>query len=269
MKSAVKILKRSILFVIVLLVILWAAFYLFGGQILKTGIETAATKALDVGVKVGNVGLSIFRGEVEIKNLVVNNPAGYTHKNLLTLDDGQVTASIGSLLSDTVHIKQIKLDGIELTIEQKVLSNNLQDVIKTVSAKQQKPESEPAKAGKKLHIDKLEITNIHVKAKLLPVPGKADTVSLTLSPITMTNLGTDNKLSTVVLVNKILMAIAEGVTKQGAGVLPENIVGTMKSILNKTIDIGKTATKESEKVIDTGKDIVEGFKGLLRPKEEK
>jgi len=267
MKSTVKILKWSILPIIILLVILGVAFYLFGELILKTGIETAATKALAVGVSIDDVDLSVIKGRVGIKNIVVSNPAGYTHKNLLILNDGQVTASIGSLLSDTVHIKQIKLDGLQLTIEQKALSNNLQDVIKSLPAKD-KPESAPAEAGKKLHIDELEITNINVKAKLLPIPGKADTISLNLAPIRMSNLGTDNKLSTAILVNKILLAIAEGIARQGAGVLPENMVGKMKSTLDETIKLGKTATKESEKLIDTGKDIVEGFKGLLKPKKK-
>ena len=267
MKSAVKLLKWLILPVIILLVILGVVFYFFGELVLKTGIETAATRALAVGVSIDDVDLSVIAGRVGIKNIVVSNPAGYTHKNLLILNDGSITASIGSLLSDTVHIKQIKLDGLELTIEQKVLSNNLQDVIKSLPAKNQ-GKSAPAEAGKKLHIDELEITNIKVKAKLLPVPGKADTVSLTLAPIRMSNLGTDNKLSTTVLVSKILLAIAEGVAKEGTGVLPENMVGAMRSTLDETIKLGKTATKESEKLIDTGKNIVEGFKGLLKPKKK-
>jgi len=268
MKLPTKILNMVLLTVVVLVIILIAAFYLFGELALKLGIETAATRALNVGVYIDDVDLSVLAGRVEIDGLIVRNPPGYTYENLLELRDGSVTARVGSMLKDTVYIKQVKLDGVNLVIEQKPLSNNLQDVIKSLPAKEKE---EPS--GKKLHIEELEITNIKVRAKLLPVPGKADTVTLELAPIRMSNLGTDDKLSTGRLANKIVLAIADGVARQGVGVLPNEIVNMMKTTLGTTIDLGKAATKEGGKLIETGKEvsdeIVEGFKGLIKPKKEK
>ncbi|MBA7716963.1 hypothetical protein ES703_126048 [subsurface metagenome] len=108
--------------------------------------------------------------------------------------------------------------------------------------------------------------------KLLPVPGKIGTISLKLSPIKMTDLGSDNKLDTAALTGKILLALADGVAKQGVGVLPKEILDPMKKTLETTLDISKAATKEGGKLIEAGKDvgkgIVEGFKGLLKPKKE-
>jgi len=70
-----------------------------------------------------------------------------------------------------------------------------------------------------------------------------------------------------------MLAIANGVAQQGVGVLPKNIVDTMQSTLDKTVDLGKTAAKEGEKLIEAGKDagteLVEGFKGLIKPKKDK
>ncbi len=269
MKPVNKVLKLTVLSVIVLLVVLGAAFCFFSGHILKAGVETAVTKALGVGAHIDEAALSIIKGTVEIKGLTVNNPAGYTYKNLLELGDGRIAVKVGSLLGNTVHIKEIKLDGINLVIEQKALSNNLQEVISSISSKDRRG-SEPA--GKKLHIDYLEITNIKVKVKLLPVPGKADTVTLNLAPIKMSNLGSDNKLSTGILSSKIMLAIANGITKEGVDVLPEEIVNSIKSTLDRTIDLGKAASKEGGKLIDAGKDVgaelVEGLKGLLKPKKK-
>jgi hypothetical protein len=125
---------------------------------------------------------------------------------------------------------------------------------------------EPAQpSGKKLHIDTLELSDVRVKVKLLPVPGKADTVTLKLAPIKMTNLGGDNKLDTAALAGKILAAIAEGVAEQGAGILPDDMVGAMKSTLAKTAELGKEAIKTTE---DLGKGLTEGLKGLLKPKKQ-
>jgi len=239
------------------------------------GIETAATEALSVGVNINDLDISILKGTVEIDGLIVKNPAGYAYEDLLKLGKGKVKAKISSLLGDTVIVKELKLDGVDLVIEQKALSNNLQDVVGSIGSKDKKraeDEAEAEPSGKKLQIDNLEITNIKVKVKLLPVPGKADTVTLNLAPIKMSNLGTDSKLSTGILASKIMLAITEGVAEQGVGVLPKEMVNTMKSALGKTIDLGKAAAEEGGKLIEEGKDagkgIIEGVKGLLKPKKE-
>ena len=275
MKAVNKMLKLVVLSIIILFVILGAAFYLFSGYLLRVGIETAGTKALGVGVYVDDVDLSILGGTVEIDGLVVKNPAGYAHEDLLKLGKGKVTVKISSLLGDTVIIKELRLDGIDLVIEQKGLSNNLRDVISSIGSKdkekaEDKEAAEPA--GKKLQISELEISNIRVKVKLLPMSGKEDAVTLNLATIKMSNLGTDSELDTGILVSKIFVAIADGVAKQGVGILPKEMVNRMKSALGQTLDLGKTTAEEGGKLIEKSKDvgegIIEGFKGLFKPKKE-
>jgi hypothetical protein len=275
MKSVAKNLKIVGLSVVIVLVVLVVVFYLFSGYLLKVGIETAGTKALGVGVYVDDVGLSILGGRVEIEGLVVKNPPGYAYEDLLKLGKGKVTAKISSLLGDTVIVKELKLDSIDLVIEQKALSNNLEEVVGSIGSKEKKRAEDKEAAepsGKNLQIGELEISNIRVKVKLLPVPGKPGTVTLNLAPIKMSNLGTDSKLSTGILASKIMLAIAEGVAEQGVGVLPKEMVNTMKSALSKTLDLGKTAAEGGGRLIEEGKDagkgIIEGFKGLLKSKKE-
>ena len=270
MKAASKIISIIVLCIIVLVLVLCGVFYLSGERLLKAGIETAGTKALGVAVEVGDVQLSIRKGMIGIRDLVVKNPPGYAHKELLVLGHGVIIADVKSLLSDVVRIRELKLENVNLTIEQKVLSNNLQDVIGSLKAKKDEA-GKPS--GKKLRIDTLEITGVRVKVKLLPVPGKADTVTLNLAPIRMKNLGSDDKIDTGILVSKIMLAITEGIAEQGVGVLPKQMVETMTSTLDKTIDAGKAAAEESKKILDTGEDlgaeVIERFKGLLKPGEEK
>ena len=261
---------------LILIVLAVVAVNLFADYAVRVGIETAATKTLNVGVSVSNVDLSIMAGKLALQNLLINNPPGYQHDKLLELKSAKIEVDAKSLLSDVVNIREIKLDGVNVVLEKRGISgNNLQDVIKTISSGQ-KDKDKPETSGKKLHIDVLEISNVTVQVKLLPVPGKADTMPLKLSPIRMTNLGGDNKLDTAALSGKILLAIANGVAKQGVGVLPKDIVDTITSTLGKTIDlskgiiegregIGKEIIKGTE---DIGKEITEGLKGLLKPKKE-
>ena len=274
MKKAFKAVRIILLLAVIVVVALVAAIHLYADRALKIGIEMAGTKALNVGVSVGDVDLAIMKGEIGLENLVIDNPPGYQHRKLLELKDAKIEVDIKSLLGDVVNIREIKLDGINLVLEQRGISgNNLQDVIKSIAAKDK--QAEPS--GKKLHIDELEITNITVKAKLLPVPGRADTVTLRLNPIKMTNLGGDDKLDTAGLSGKILLAIATGVAEEGVGVLPKEMVDTIESSLKVTLglgkgiieggkDIGKEAVKSAE---DIGKGITEGLGGLLKPKKKK
>jgi len=276
MKKTLKALRIILLAILILIVVAVVAVNLFADRAVRLGIETAATKTLNVAVTVSNVDLSIMSGKLALQNLLINNPPGYQHDKLLDLKNAEIEVDVKSLLSDVVNIREIKLDGMDVVLEQRGISgNNLQDVIKAISAGT-KDKGEPETSGKKLHIDNLEIFDVTVRVKLLPVPGKADTVTLNLSPIRMTNLGGDNKLDTAALSGRILLAIANGVAEQGVGVLPKEIVDSITSTLGKTIDlskgiiegregIGQEIIKSTEEV---GKGITEGLKGLLKPKKE-
>lgn len=268
MKKSLKAVGIILLAVLILAAVVAIAIDIFANHALKVAIEVAATKTLNVGVSVEEIDLSIMTGKLGISNLLINNPPGYQYDKLLELKDAQIKVDVRSLLGDRVNIREMRLDGVNIVLEQRgVASNNLQDVIKTISDRRK------AKGGKKLHIDNLEISDITVNAKLLPVPGRADTIKLKLDPIMMTNLGSDDKLDTAELSSKILLAIAGGVANKGTGVLPKEMTSAMKLTLSKTLKLGKTATERGKKLLeegkDTGKELMEGVKGLLKkPRRE-
>lgn len=278
MKRLLKTLRIIILVVLILILAVLILIDLFAERAVKIGIETAATKTLNVGVTVDDVDLSITAGKLGLKKLLINNPPGYKHEKMLELKDAKIQVDIRSLLSDTVKIKEIMLDGANVVLEQRGLTNNnIQDVIKSIPAKEAEP------SGKKLHIDYLEITNTKVRVKLLPIPGKADTLTLELSPIKMTNLGGDNKLNTAALSGKILLAIASEIAEQGAGTLPKEMIGSLASELKRLGALSDALRQEGGKLLETGKDIgkeavetgkdigeaaTEALKGLLKPKKK-
>jgi hypothetical protein len=257
MKSAKKILTWVGVTILVILLVLIIGFNLFGAGMIKTVVEVAASSNLGVPVTVKSVSLALLRGKFEIQGLVVNNPPGYANPTLFELGDGVVNLDIGSLMSDTIKIQLIKLDNTKLTIEQKGLTNNLKEILDKLP-KEEKKEPAPttptaAKPGKNLVITKLEITGTNVQVKLLPIAGKSDTISLKLDPIVMENLGTDSTLKMGSVIGKVLGALATGVAKQGAGVLPDDMVK----------GIGSTFDKAAE----AGKGVVEGIKGIFGGKK--
>lgn len=256
-----KILRVIVLAILVLTAVIVIAVNLFADRAVRAGIESAATKALNVEVSVSDVSLSIMSGKLVLKNLLIGNPPAYHHDKLLVLKNAEIEVNVKSLLSDVVNIRNIRLNGVDVMIEQQGVSgNNLQDVLQAISDDTEKGE------GKKLHIDNLEISDITVKVNMMPNSGQAEPVTLMLSPIRMTNLGADNKLGTAGLAGEIVLAIANAVVEEGIGVLPTDIVGTMTSTLSKTIDLGTRIMEGKE---DIGREITEGLRNLLKPAPDK
>jgi hypothetical protein len=266
MKSQGKILKKVLMVIGIIIVILVLAMYFFGNQALVKGISSGATSALKVNVSLGGLHLGILRGEVGISKLTVDNPAGYSEKALLTLGDASVKAQMGSLLTKTVEIDSIKLDGISLVIEQKGLSTNLQDLLNNISASSPpadrtapKPEEEKS-AGKNLHIRLLEITNVNVKVKVMG----ATEIPLKLNTIKMEDIGKEDKVDVAALTSKILTAIASSVAKEGSGIIPSDITGGLNSGLKGLENIGGSLLKEGK---GAGSGIDNAIKGLFDKKK--
>ena len=270
MKPIKQILKTAGIVVVVILLVLMLAFFLIGDYLIKMGVENGGSIALGVPVKVDSVHLSILRGVVTIDGLQVANPPGYKNEYLLELKSGKVAVSIPSLLKDTIHVREINLDGTKLAIEQKGLSSNVKDLLNAMPKTEKPVEKKPApeakaeekKPGKKLVVDKLEITN--TEAKLAVMVGEGAGVNLKLVPIKMENLGADSPLSVAELTSKIFVALIEGVAKQGAGLLPDDVVSGMKGGLDKITTLGGEGGK---KALKEGSEIIEGIKGLFQKKK--
>ncbi len=189
---------------------------------------------------------------------------------MLDLKQGAIEIDTKSLLSDEVLIKNVQLDGMDVFVEQKGLDNNLHEVIKAI------PRNEEA-SGKRLIIDHLEITDVTVHVKMLPVPGQPDTVSFKLGTIQMDDLGRDERLDVAMLVSKVVLAVAMGIAEQGGGLLPKDMVSGLSNVLDTAIDIGRIIFgngKEGSSALEKGAEeigrgITEGLKGIISPKDEK
>lgn len=263
MRKLLKSLKLIIVIVLVLALAAIIGVHFFANSAVRVAVETAGTKALSVGVELDAAKLSIIGGALTLHDLTVANPPGYQNDTLLKLHRGDVQVQTKTLLSDEIQIKDIQLDGMDLVVEQKGLSNNLQDVIKAAQRGDKTP------SGKKLYIDNLELTNVTVNVKLLPIPGKIDTVTFKLAPIKMTDLGKNETLDTATLTAKIMLAIAAGIAQQGTDVLPKEMINGLTSVLGTAIDLGRIILGTGQEAGEgIGQGITEGLKGILKPKKD-
>jgi hypothetical protein len=256
-----KIIRIAIVTLLVILIMGILIFKLYGNQLLRTAIVTGAQKALQVDVRLDSIDLKVVAGKVDLQNMEIDNPEGYNHPTFLKLGHAYMDLDVASLTSDTISMDMVQLENINLVIEQKGKTNNLKEILNNLPKSET---TEPAEegAGKNVRIKVLEINNIEVKAKLIPIPGQADTVTLRIKPIRMENLGTDEKIDFAGLTAKILKAISKGVAEQGAGVLPTDMIGSIGDELGKQGEALLKGTK------DIGKSATGGIGGLFKKKEK-
>lgn len=252
-----KILSMIVIVLLALIIIVVLAINIFGDQALKAGVETGASKAMKVDVTLNDISLAILAGKLNMNELVVNNPEGYQNPTFLELGHGFVDLNTKSLLSDTIEIEKMQFDNIKVTIEQKGMTNNLKEILSNLPKAEPSDESaQEEKEGKNLLVKQLDIKGIEVTVKLLPVPGRADNLKLTINPIHLENIGSNEDIDMPKLVTKIILAIAGGIAEKGKDVLPLDMLDSLGDELTKQ---GAELLKAGE---DIGKELLEGGKDI-------
>ncbi|MHC4551903.1 MAG: AsmA family protein [Planctomycetota bacterium] len=259
-------LKKIITFILILFLVLIVAgiliFNLWGDTMIRAGLIAGTSKALQVDVRLESVSTALLRGQVELTNLEIDNPEGFHHETFMTLGYGYIDLDMHSLLTDTVVIDKMQFDDITIVLEQEKKTSNINVLINNLpspdkdetpdSDTDETPDSDTDEPGsgeaKDLQITTLEINGITVKAELLPIDGRADTVTFKLAPIKLENIGTTEKVDTKELMSKIFASIAGGIAEQGKGLLPTEMIG----------DISEDLAKHGGELLKAGEDLGKG-----------
>jgi uncharacterized protein involved in outer membrane biogenesis len=255
----------GVLFTVVVLLVVLVIFSPFIiDSILKTGIETAIKKQLNVDSSVSRVHLNMAAGSIEVNDLKISNPPGYEFERILELKSIGITADLRSLFSDTVEVNQVSLNDITIVIEQKGLTSNLNDILKSMPKKSSAEAEKPAQNAKNVHISSLDIQNIDVKVKLLPIPGKSDAVQLKISALHFSNIG-GKKTTLADVVGKVFTEIANAIATQGADVIPGELLGPIQENIG---EAGKEILKVGENLQKGLKDANSPLQGLFKKKKK-
>lgn len=255
-----KIIKFVLIGILFLIIVLAILFKFFGEKAMIAGAETAGTKALGVAVNIDGLSLGLTSGSGDIKGLSIANPAGFNNPYLMKMDQGQVKVNLKSVLSDEIVIEKVYLDNLHITFEQKGLTSNIQVITDTLKAKSEPAEeaekpAETEKSSKKVVISDFQIVNAKLSIKLLPIPGKADTVTIPLPDIKMTDVGKGEKMSFEDVVQLVFVKISEAITKVGSGVIPDDLLGSLEGSLSGAVDI---IGKAGSGIIEGGGDLIKG-----------
>ena len=139
MKTLLKILVG----VLVVLAVLFVVLELSLDKMILKGFNAAAPGALGVEATLANANISLLRGKAALSGLHIGNPEGFNTPGLFDLGSVRVDIDNSTLLSDTMVIREITIEGLELTYEKGLLNSNLGALIDQLSAgKEEKPEEE-------------------------------------------------------------------------------------------------------------------------------
>ena len=225
---------------VVVLVALFAALELSLDKLVLKGVNAAAPAALGVPVTLQDASFSLLRGKAALQGLHIGNPEGFQTDGLFDLASISVDIDNSTLLSDTIVIREIAIDGLALTYEKGLLDSNLGALIEQLSAGAEKespeageaeeptePQDATEKPAKKVVIEKLSITgsrmNFSITGAAALTGGGA--IPLPLPPITLADLGKEKEGVTFVeAIQEVLRAIAgaAGTAIAGAGNLVDD-----------------------------------------------
>ncbi len=105
--------------------------YILGNinQIVKEVVEKVGPEVTQTSVNLRDVDIKLTKGSGELKHFVVGNPVGYDSPYLLKWDTIGVAIDPKSVRSDVVVINDVTVKGVNIKVEQKGLSTNVQALL--------------------------------------------------------------------------------------------------------------------------------------------
>ena len=103
------------------------------GKIMKAGVETVGPKITKTEMKLDSASLQLLGGSGTLKGFTLGNPGGY--KTAAAIKAGSVGVGVkpGSLFSDKVVVRHVRVEGPEITFEGSLgTANNLSKILDNV-----------------------------------------------------------------------------------------------------------------------------------------
>lgn len=241
-----KLILRTALVLVVLVVLAIVGIGLSLNTAIKKGVETLGPQITKVDIQLAGVNLSLFSGSGSVKGLVIGNPEGYKTPHAISVGSTSLSVSPGSLLSDKIVVKSIRVEAPEITFEVGPGGSNLQKIqanLKSSLGSGASSATPPAdgekKPAKKLQVDEVVITGGKVTLGASVLGGKVTEAAL--PELQLKDLGTGpDGITAAELGQRVLSLVMEGAIKVGG----DELVKAGKDALNKTAnDAAGKATK--------------------------
>lgn len=226
-----KLIRRIALAVVLLIILGVVILYLSLDHIIKSTVQSQASSSLNLTTTLGSANISLFGGKLNLSNLQIASPKGYSAPQMLDVGSTDLAVSYGQLRNDPVHVAAITIANPKLVIEQKDGQLNFKSAIDGM------PQSDAAPSNSqplKLIIDDLKLQNPQVVVKGI---GATD-IPVTLPTLELKNIGTgdgaQNGAAVKDVVVQIITAMAASASNSSA------LTAEFKTILSANVTAAMT-----------------------------
>lgn len=294
MKKALKIIGKTLLWLLVLIVIALLTLPLWVGPVVKTAANKIAPKYTGTDFNLGAFGLNYYTGRLHVGDVRLDNPTGYSPDKALTLGKLDVDVDMSTVLSETIVIRDILVKDVFVSLTSKDGTNNFaaiaayatKDSQKAEEPSEEVEESASTNAARKVVIDRIRLEGITVQYEMIPIP---------LPTITLTDVGRESNgiefedagIAIWEAIQKSVTTVGGGLINLGTGVLEQgtNIIGAgvegasaavdattkvldagTQSVMEATQSVGDALNKATDAVDSAAKkikDVGKSFKGLF------
>jgi hypothetical protein len=228
----VKLLKRIAWLALAGLVLLVAGVWLLGGRAARAAVERAGTQALGVETRLASLDLGILSGKLGLEELSVANPAGFGTPHFLTLGEGRLEVSLGTLTSNRIEVPLLELSGLELSLEKRTGRTNygaiLDHLQRMSSAGADAKEPAEKGTGKSFLLREVVLRDVHAHVDLLPEGGELTVVDVSLPELRLHDIG-EGGAPLASIVGEIVQALLAAVVEAGAGRIPDAVLGELEA----------------------------------------
>jgi hypothetical protein len=261
MKKLVKIPLYTIGTILVLLLLAALLHPFFLGPSIRTAVTTIAPMVTKTPVTLESVSVNLFTGNISLKGLVIGNPDGFKTEAAMKVGEVKLSVEPMSVFSNSIHVKQVYVDGAEAWYEAGIPDSNVGKLQKNIDdfigagGKTAKPEEKkPAGEGKKVVIDDLQIVNTKVHLSVKGIGGAA--LPVPMPDIKQKDIGKEGD-------GKSVAQAAADILKSVTGSISEVGAKAVGAITDGAKAIGGAATDVGKGAVDAGKSAIGAVKGLF------
>jgi hypothetical protein len=225
------------------------------GTVVTTAVNTIGPRVTGVDVHLGGASIAPFRGAVELNELTVANPEGFTREHkFFRAGRIKVDVNLPAFFRDEIHVREIIVDGPEFAFQAKLNgSTNYGAIMETLeqrekAAEDEEAEEEEAAPGKRLKIDLLRLTDVRVG-----IVAAGATQDVTLDKIELRDIQDPD--GNGIPISSMLSEILVAVVKAAPGV---DVAGVAETVKEMGKGAAKTAATVGEGAAKTAKEAAEG-----------
>lgn len=234
--------KKVLIGVVALVAVIFLVGTFYGGSIVKSSVVEYGPEYTGTSVALDDVSFSPLGGTAGLSGLVIGSPEGFEADKTFSLTDVSVKLEPSTLLSDTVHINEIRITDPEITVELKGGKLNVSALADNLS---QYASDDTEETTTNVIIDDLYITG--AKVNIIGVPLTSGDEALILPDIHLQNMGNTSGQE-------------EGTTfAEATGETMEAVSAAVTTVL---------ANNKVQGIVDKGKSLLKGIFGGGDDEEE-